>query len=392
MSCPPIGRCPQHYHIQRNVIFFGETGAGKSSAINLLLGTGTSATVSNGSQPCTQTSTYYETTLNGIKCNLWDTRGLGEGRSFLQTLLGGGSEKDLKKLLKERHRSHEIDLLVYCVRGSRATGASVKYYNNFCAITRRLAAPVVIMVTQLEKEKSMEDWWSRNFLHFEELKMEFDDHACITTLAQHPRLTESREKLINLITHQRCWEPKEDGSYFGSLVQKATPSPPRKGWIWSIFKATGGTIVDGESLSRRSSNYPASSAPTTTASYHTATDSSTVSTPPSPVVQPPTPSSATPSIEVPRVNTGPLEAGDGAQPSSVETSSMVSSLHSMFYTRYAIITNLKSPTDGMHEVLTVVTLRTPKCTWNRAQKKTKVCSQGPLQTMHPCCTCYRLHE
>ncbi|KAF8546562.1 hypothetical protein OG21DRAFT_1397550, partial [Imleria badia] len=168
--------------IQRNIVFFGEVATGKSSAINLLLEPGTSARVSDDSRSCTRTSTRYETTLNGTKCNLWDTRGLGEGRSFLQDLFGGGSEKELKKFLKERHHNHEIDLLVYCVRGSRATEASMKYYNNFCAITRRLVAPVAIMVTRLEREKDMEDWWSRNSSRFKELEMEFDDHVCITTL------------------------------------------------------------------------------------------------------------------------------------------------------------------------------------------------------------------
>ncbi|KAI9572062.1 P-loop containing nucleoside triphosphate hydrolase protein, partial [Boletus coccyginus] len=165
-----------------NIIFFGETGAGKSSTINLLLETGTTARVSNDSKPCTKSNTKYETTLNGTKYNLWDTRGLGEGRSFFETIFGGSSEKALKKFLKERHRRLEIDLLVYCVRGSRATEAYVKYYDNFCAITRRLAAPVVVVVTQLEKERVMEGWWSKNSFHLRELGMEFDDHACITAL------------------------------------------------------------------------------------------------------------------------------------------------------------------------------------------------------------------
>ncbi|KAF8552532.1 hypothetical protein OG21DRAFT_114931 [Imleria badia] len=337
MSCPLIDRCPQHHHIQRNIVFFGETGTGKSSAINLLLGTGACARVSNDSQPCTQTGTHYETTLNGTKCNLWDTRGLGEGRSFFQALFGGGSETELKKFLKERHLNDEIDLLVYCVRGSRATDALVKYYNNFCAITRRLVAPVAIMVTRLEREKDMEDWWSRNSSRFKELEMEFDDHVCITTLPQHPRLAESREKLAALITRHRRWEAKESGSYFGSPVKKPTTSaPPPKGGIWSLFKATDRASVDDESLSRRSSSYPASSAPTTTASYDTAdspADSPAVSTPSSPVVdvQPPTPISVTPSVKVPRINTNLLGAADRPEPVSEESSSMGSTLSSMFY-------------------------------------------------------------
>ena len=373
MSYPLKDRYPRHpqARIQRNIIFFGEIGTGKSSTINLLLETGAAARVSNDSKPCTKANTNYETTLNGTKCNLWDTRGLGEGRNFFRTIFGGSSEKVLKKFLKERHRRHEIDLLVYCARGSRATEASVKYYADFCAITRRLAAPVVIVVTQLEREKDMEDWWSRNSSRLKELKMEFDDHVCITALPEHARRAESKKKLTNLITRNRCWEARESGSYFGSSVQK--PPPPTR------HHATKGT-----------SNYPASShrVPSTTdSSYHTA-NSPAGSRPPSLLVVPPSPRSDTTSAKVPHINTNLPGVGDRSQSSSDKSTG--SSLHPMFPNRYASITHLKLLTYRTRKVLTAVTLYILKCTWNLAQKKKKVCSQKPLKTMHSWCACYRL--
>ncbi|KAF9245049.1 P-loop containing nucleoside triphosphate hydrolase protein, partial [Melanogaster broomeanus] len=165
----------------RNIIFFGETGAGKSSTINLIVGS-TVAGVSNDTNACTLGSACYETTIGGAPFKLWDTRGLGEG--FFSSLFkfGKSSEGELKKFLRERHEKGEIDLLVYCVRGSRARDALVKNYKSFCAITRRLAAPIVIVVTNLEREPNMDDWWERNEHSFLKLEMQFDGHACITAL------------------------------------------------------------------------------------------------------------------------------------------------------------------------------------------------------------------
>ncbi|KAG6378077.1 hypothetical protein JVT61DRAFT_13760 [Boletus reticuloceps] len=331
--------------IQRNIVFFGETGAGKSSAINLLLGTGTTAPVSNDTHLCTKASASYETMLNGTKYNLWDTRGLGGARGFfhtfpfLGTFFGGGSsEKELKKILKERHANHEIDLLVYCVRGSRASKASLRYYSDFCVITRRLAAPVVIVVTHLEKEMDMEDWWCRNSADLKKLEMEFDDHVCITTLPEHHRRDASKKKLVDLVSKDRRWEAKESGSYFGSPVQKPTPAPvpaapPRKRGLLDLRKATGRASVGDESISRCPSNSSGSSgcAPSTTSSsYHTA-GSPTESMLPSPIVEPPTPRIATTSIKVPHINTNLLRTGDRPQPPSEETSSSMAD-SSMFYT------------------------------------------------------------
>ncbi|KIJ08347.1 hypothetical protein PAXINDRAFT_61071, partial [Paxillus involutus ATCC 200175] len=143
----------------RNIVFFGETGAGKSSTVNLIAGSSVAHT-SDDTESCTRVSTCHKTTIRSEAFNLWDTRGLGE--SLFRSLFKRSSEGELKKFLRERHDKGEIDLLVYCVRGSRAHKAMVKNYDTFCAITRRFAAPVVIVVTNLEREKNMEDWWERN--------------------------------------------------------------------------------------------------------------------------------------------------------------------------------------------------------------------------------------
>jgi hypothetical protein len=102
----------------------------------------------------------------------------------------------------------------------------VKNYNTFCLITRRLAAPVVIVVTNLEREKNMEDWWERNESRLRSLGMEFDGHACITALPDHPRTNMSKMTLHDLIARNYPWQAECDGSYFGSPVQRRQRATP----------------------------------------------------------------------------------------------------------------------------------------------------------------------
>ena len=237
---------------------------------------------------------------------------------------------------------------MFCVRGTRATAASVDYYNKFCAITRRLAAPVVIVVTHLEKEKVMEHWWNKNSSALEDLKMDFDDHICITTLAGHRRLAESKKRLVELITKNRRWEAQESESYFGSAVQRTTPSaPPRTRRNLSPFRLVRGGNVGDRSLDRRPRNYPGPSSivpSARTSTNHTAlAESPRESVPSNPVVEPSTPSSAANFAKVPHIDTDISGVSVPPQSASEETSSMQSSLHSISNSRCAIIMHFKLP-------------------------------------------------
>lgn len=210
----------------------------------------------------------------------------------------------------------------------------------------------------------MEDWWTRNSSNLQELGMDFDDHACITTLPGHQRQAECKTKLADLITKNRRWEATESGSYFGSPVQKSTYIPsatPRKeGLARRVFKVKGRGSVDEEGISRSSSNdsgTPSTASSQTESSYHTPTDSM----PPSPsTVGPSTPRSLS-TIKVPRnIDTNLPGSNHRHQPSSEETPTTKSSPDSMFHARYAILTHLKFLTYAMHEVSIVATLRTPQ--------------------------------
>ncbi|KIJ67576.1 hypothetical protein HYDPIDRAFT_108429, partial [Hydnomerulius pinastri MD-312] len=201
----------------RNIIFIGDTGVGKSSIINLIAGSDRAVTSPDVSA-CTSEFSYYDVPLGNGMYRLWDTPGLNEpspGRSLFRRS-SKRAEVELKSFLRERHRNKEIDLVVYCVTGSRAHKSMVKTYKTFCAPIRQMAAPVVVAVTHLERMSlSMDTWWVRNGKSLKELCMEFDDHACLTSLRPHPRRERSQREICDVITRtynraQSVPQPSQD--------------------------------------------------------------------------------------------------------------------------------------------------------------------------------------
>ncbi|KAG1816632.1 P-loop containing nucleoside triphosphate hydrolase protein [Suillus variegatus] len=163
-----------------NVVIFGETGAGKSSLINLVVGTQKALTSCNAVGCTTETNVYEVLIQNeALKVKLFDTVGLGEGSE------GEVPDKDarrvLKTLLRDLMKQDDIHLLMYCVRGVRATKA---FYRNYDLVRSEVKerVPIVLVVTNLEdKEPEMEEWWRHNERPISDLGMTFDGHACVTT-------------------------------------------------------------------------------------------------------------------------------------------------------------------------------------------------------------------
>ena len=71
----------QNYSLERtatrNIIIFGQTGAGKSSIINMLAGSGV-AEVSDSASGCTSSNKRYSIPREDNNYTFWDTPGLNE--------------------------------------------------------------------------------------------------------------------------------------------------------------------------------------------------------------------------------------------------------------------------------------------------------------------------
>ncbi|KAF8840311.1 hypothetical protein BDN67DRAFT_1011575 [Paxillus ammoniavirescens] len=168
----------------RNVVLFGESGVGKSSIINMIMGREV-AKYHNGPHGCTLDATPYTITLDSrINVQLWDTVGLDEGSAG--TTIAAESKRKLKQLLQgELAVPGGIDLLIYCIRVGRIKDAHLERYKFVYEEVCKKAVPVALVVTGLETyppERDMDSWWSVNVGDIQKLGLWFCAHACITAL------------------------------------------------------------------------------------------------------------------------------------------------------------------------------------------------------------------
>ena len=169
-----------------NVIIFGESGVGKSSIINMLVGERVAA-VSNQVLGCTYTNDKFRATIAGREVMLYDTAGLNEAEAG--TVSHERAIQNLRSLVNDLKT---VNLLVYCIRGARFRKLIAKNYkficNNICGRHRKV--PVLLVITGLENEDNMDDWWEDNKGDFS--GMEFCGHACITAIRGNRSKDDSR--------------------------------------------------------------------------------------------------------------------------------------------------------------------------------------------------------
>jgi predicted GTPase len=212
----------------RNIVIFGKAGSGKSSVINAIAQRQLAET-SSSATGCTSRYQGHEIEISGENFVLFDTVGLDEGTGG--TVPAAEAEAELKSLLRglTSPRSNGIGLLVYCVGCGKDSGrisSLLRNYNRVYSTICRKKVPIVVVVTGLESyEPDMESWWSANQDKFAECGMDFEDHACVTTLdnksaiteSERLRIAESRESLRTLIVKNYV-EWAGDASWFNLSI------------------------------------------------------------------------------------------------------------------------------------------------------------------------------
>ncbi|KIK77429.1 hypothetical protein PAXRUDRAFT_834986 [Paxillus rubicundulus Ve08.2h10] len=231
----PVGsdRSPPVYDSQpRNVIIFGETGAGKSSVINLIAGSKIAQT-SPDAAACTLTSQPYHVVLQSDQpfC-IWDTVGLNEAGLVREDYLR--AIEKAYKLIKELDASGGVHLLLLCMRGGRITSAVQQNYKLFCNIFCEKQVPLGIVVTHLENEPSMETWWNKNEELFKQYGVSARGHACITAtsglddvyLERYEGSRETIRELLLELSSEAAWQ-KERRTWFSTVLGKMARMLPR---------------------------------------------------------------------------------------------------------------------------------------------------------------------
>jgi predicted GTPase len=208
-----------------NVIVFGESGAGKSSVVNMLDGN-LVAKVSHGVVGMTFNNTPYTKTIRGSKFNVCDTVGLNEATPWSDAPQDDSNA--LQKLIGLLEDG--VHLLVHVMRAPRITETTKKNYDMFFRGFCRSSVPIVLVVTGLEDREFMDDWWIENKKTFDQYGMTFRGCACITAvkgrslnekLIYEEKRKESKRKLENLIhrsySHTSWKMPPE--SWFDSTLR-----------------------------------------------------------------------------------------------------------------------------------------------------------------------------
>ncbi|KAG2121599.1 P-loop containing nucleoside triphosphate hydrolase protein, partial [Suillus clintonianus] len=161
------------------IVIFGTTGSGKSSLINLLLGS-EQARASNDAIGCTATNDDYLFSVDKRKYRLWDTPGLNEGSEGL--VPGKVALKNLKSFVKElMHVKNRAPLFILCIQGSQGVKTQLRHYDSLKSIIS--AAPFAIVVTGMDTCSSWpwSKWWDENSKVLQSFNAASVDHACVCT-------------------------------------------------------------------------------------------------------------------------------------------------------------------------------------------------------------------
>lgn len=183
-----------------NVILFGETGVGKSSVVNLIAGRPV-AEVSLDVEGCTMHSKEYKFDVGSMRISIWDTSGLEEPEMGVHGYIPAVEKAWL--LIKQLREAGGVDLLLFCIRGNRITMTTQSNYRLFYEVLCGQQVPIALVITHLEREVDMEDWWDRNNKSIEKYGIKCAGHACVTgipdTRGQEGKYGRSRKAVHDLL-------------------------------------------------------------------------------------------------------------------------------------------------------------------------------------------------
>ena len=221
----PITLTSEPLPMQRrsNIVLFGEMGAGKSSVVNLIMGLDHDvARISSGATSCTLDARPYDVTIQEREFRIFDTVGLNEPQSLKDPDCLIGAINKAYRLIRYLSDTGGINLLVFCVRRGRITANMQQNYVLFHDFLCQKKVPSALVITHLEHEENMEDWWSYNHPHFTECGIHILGHACITAKREFSDRYHASRQVIHdlLIAH---------GSGAGFTQEKV-------GWVTELFQ------------------------------------------------------------------------------------------------------------------------------------------------------------
>ncbi|KAG1726596.1 P-loop containing nucleoside triphosphate hydrolase protein, partial [Suillus lakei] len=145
---------------RKNIILFGQTGAGKSSLVNLMVGKDEVGTFGD-IQPHTTQWKEYPIEFSGDSYRVFDTIGLEEPQLGIPQYLN--AVENPYKLIQDLERQGGIDLLLFCMHADRLTPMLQTNYQLFQEFLCDKKVPIIVVITHLENEDGeMDAWWKKH--------------------------------------------------------------------------------------------------------------------------------------------------------------------------------------------------------------------------------------
>ena len=110
-----------------------------------------------------------------------------------------GAIEQAYALVKQIEEQGGLDLLLFCMPGCRVTATMQYNYRLFFEVLCKERIPIAAVVTRLEDEEKMEEWWIRNESHLSRGGLKFGGHACVTGKRAHPKAAAGRSALESLL-------------------------------------------------------------------------------------------------------------------------------------------------------------------------------------------------
>ena len=153
------------------------------------------AEVSSRLEGCTQQATEHSFTLSGhLLLHVYDTVGLEESEMDANAFIS--AIEKAQKVITSLKKTGNIDLLLFCIKAGRFTASMQRNYHLFSEILCNNHVPLALIITHLENEDVMENWWERNEKTFERYGINAVAHACITTVTVPSHVISYAEKWV----------------------------------------------------------------------------------------------------------------------------------------------------------------------------------------------------
>lgn len=214
----------------KNIIIFGETGCGKSSLVNMLLGQHV-AEVGTTASGITFDCKKCDANIFGQTFAIFDTAGLNE--TTKGKVPKGEAISKLFNLIKSVENG--ISLLIFCMRG-RIKDSTTENYQLFYEIFCASKVPVLLVVTGLEEivVDKQDLWWEENMESFTRNGMRFTGVVCgCTTKGKREvyadEFNATKLKLESLIQKSALATPwkRPFNAWFGEILRQGAKKFPR---------------------------------------------------------------------------------------------------------------------------------------------------------------------